>query len=328
MKRQHLVLTGKMIGGALLIAWLVRSGTLDLGALSVYFERPALLVASLATFLCTQTLGAVRWRVLLRLGGVHLPLGRALQLAFTATFFNVLAPGNIGGDVVKAIYVARDDAPDRRTNVFVVGFLDRFIALAGLVALAGILTLARGRAVWVDPRFRQLAAAVGVLAIVTFVAPILLMVVIRRSGERLEAWTHGTTRLAALGGQLVACARLVSARPRGLLAALGLAIATHLAGIVLFSALTAAITGQDVSIFVMASIYPLGILTMVLPISYAGFGVGHVAFDQLFAMIGLTGGATVLNVYLIGQIIPCLFGVIPYLSLKRQAAPLPDRSAA
>lgn len=317
-----------MVVGALLIAWLVRSGTLDFGALSVYFERPALLVASLAIFLCTTVMGALRWRVLLRLAGVHLPLRRALQLTFTATFFNVVAPGNIGGDVVKAIYVARDHAPDRRTNVFVVGFLDRFIALAGLVALAGILTLARGRAVWADPRLRQLAVALGVLALVTFVAPILLIVAIRRSGHRLEAWTRGTTRLAAFSGQLVACARLVSARHRGLLAALGLAIAIHLAGIVLFSALTGAITGQEVPISVMASIYPLGILSMVLPISYAGFGVGHVAFDQLFAMIGLAGGATVLNVYLIGQIVPCLLGVIPYLTLRRQAARASDRSAA
>ena len=100
---------------------------------------------------------------------------------------------------------------------------------------------------------------------------------------------------------------------------------THLAGIVLFAALATAIIAQDVSITSLASVYPLGMLSMVLPISYAGFGVGHVAFDQLFAMIGLTGGATVLNVYLIGQTVPCLVGVVPYLTLKREA-PLPTES--
>ncbi len=35
----------------------------------------------------------------------------------------------------------------------------------------------------------------------------------------------------------------------------------------------------------------------------------------------MTGGATVLNVYLIGQTVPCLFGVIPYLTLRREAPP-------
>ena len=66
----------------------------------------------------------------------------------------------------------------------------------------------------------------------------------------------------------------------------------------------------------------LGMLSVVLPISYAGFGVGHVAFDQLFALCGMTGGATVLNNYLIGQTVPCLVGVVPYLALRREAAPM------
>jgi len=56
---------------------------------------------------------------------------------------------------------------------------------------------------------------------------------------------------------------------------------------------------------------------MILPISPAGLGVGHVAFDRLFSMIGLHDGATVFNVYLIGQLTPCLLGVIPYLALRR-----------
>ncbi len=88
--------------------------------------------------------------------------------------------------------------------------------------------------------------------------------------------------------------------------------------------LATAITGQDIAVSTLASVYPLGMLTLVLPISYAGFGVGHVAFDQLFTLVGLTGGATVLNAYLISQVVPCLFGVIPYLTLRRQAAPIDE----
>jgi uncharacterized protein (TIRG00374 family) len=320
MTRQTVVFVGKVIIAALLIGWLVRSGTLDFGALSVFFERPALLVANLAVFSFTTVLGALRWRLLLRLTDVRLPVGRAIQLAFTAAFFNVVAPGNIGGDVVKSIYVARELAPERRTSVFVIAFLDRFLALAGLVAVAAVLTFARGRTVWDDPRARQLGTAVAALVIATFVAPSVLLLVIRRSGTRLDAWTQGTTRIGKLFGQLVASARLVSAGPRTLLVALGLAIVTHLAGIVWFSTLASAITAQDIPVSSMTSVYPLGILTMMLPVSYAGFGVGHVAFDQLFAMVGLAGGATVLNVYLIGQTVPCLVGVLPYLTLKRDAA--------
>jgi len=324
MSRQTLIVVGKVIVGALLIGWLVRSGTLDFSKLAVYFEKPALLAGNLAVFAFTTVLGALRWRLLLRLAGVTLPVGRAMQLAFTAVFFNVVAPGNIGGDVVRSIYVAREVAPERRTSVFVIAFLDRFLALAGLVAVAAALTFARGGTVWEDPRLRGLTSAVALLVVVTFVAPILVLAILRRSGERQGGWTQGTTRLGKIFGQLVASARLISAGPRALLVAFGLAIATHLAGIGLFATLATTLTAQDVSISSLASVYPLGMLSMVLPISYAGFGVGHAAFEQLFAMIGLSGGANVLNVYLIGQTVPCLFGVIPYLTLRREAAPLVD----
>jgi hypothetical protein len=85
---------------------------------------------------------------------------------------------------------------------------------------------------------------------------------------------------------------------------------------------------QHVAVTQMAAVYPLGMLSVLLPISYAGFGVGHLAFEKLFTMVGLTNGANVLNVYLIGQIVPCLSGVIPYLMLKRDATPPTEAEAA
>lgn len=314
----------KLLVGVGLIAWLLRSGTLDFGALSLFFQRPGLLVANLVVFAVTTVLGGLRWRLLLRLAGVHLPVGRALQLAFTAVFFNVVVPGNIGGDVIKSVYVAREVGSDKRAAVYVIAFLDRLIALAGLVAVAAVLTLARGSAAWASHDGQELTVAIGLLVLGTFGAPIVLLLFLRRS-RRVDSWISGPSLVSRILKQLVAAARLIASGPRALAIALGLAIVTHLAGIVLFAALATAIIAQDVSITSLASVYPLGMLSMVLPISYAGFGVGHVAFDQLFAMVGLSGGATVLNVYLIGQTVPCLFGVVPYLTLKREA-PVPTAS--
>ena len=84
-----------------------------------------------------------------------------------------------------------------------------------------------------------------------------------------------------------------------------------------FTILTRAATGQEAPISSVATVFPLGLLTLVIPISPAGMGVGHVAFDRLFTAIGLTGGATVFNMFILGQMVPCLFGVIPYLLMRR-----------
>jgi len=47
----------------------------------------------------------------------------------------------------------------------------------------------------------------------------------------------------------------------------------------------------------------------------------------LFEAIGLSGGATVFNVYLLGQIVPCLLGIFPFLTLRRRGE-LPTEAEA
>lgn len=312
----------------LLVGWLVHADTLDFAALGLFLEAPHLLIADLAALAFAVLLGALRWRLLLRLVDVRLPLGRALQLHLTGLFFNIVIPGNIGGDVVKSIYVARDVEPAQRPGVFLIAFVDRVMGVASLVVLALIVTLLQGPAAWETPARRELAIGVAILAAVTFAAPILVLALVRRIGSRGARRAEDAAPVAGLAGRLVASARLAATRPGMLLAALGLAIALHVTGLGLFATLTAAITAQDASVAGVASVYPVGMLTLVVPISYAGIGVGHVAFERLFAIIGLGGGATVFNVFLIGQTTPCLLGALPYLALRRGAAPPTEAEAA
>lgn len=316
---------------ALLVGWLVHAGTLDFAALGLFIEAPHLLIADLAVLAFAVLLGALRWRLLLRLVAVRLALGRALQLHLTGLFFNIVIPGNIGGDVVKSIYVARDVEPARRPGVYLIAFVDRLMGVGSLVVLALIVTLVQGRAAWEAPPRRELALGVVILAAVTFAAPILVLALVRRSGaraDRAERESPGAPPAAGLAGRLVAATRLAAARPGMLLAALGLAVALHVAGLGLFAMLTAAVSAHGTSLAAVASVYPVGMLTLVIPISYAGIGVGHVAFERLFEIVGLGGGATVFNVFLIGQTTPCLFGALPYLALRRGAAPPTEAEAA
>jgi hypothetical protein len=326
-RRRLLIFAGKVAVAGLLVGWLLRSGALDFAALGLLFERPELLAGTLGVFALAAGVGALRWRLLLELADVRLSVGRALQLQLTGFFFNVVIPGNIGGEIVKSVYAARQAPPAKRPTVFLIAFVDRLLGIAGLIAVAFVVTLLRGGAAWDAPRLRELSGAVVVLAVVTFGVPLVLLAILRRSGDRLAGWPGGTTRLARVLGQLVAAVRLVAAGPRLLIAALGLSLVVHVAAMALFAALATAITSQDVPVTALASVFPLGMLTVVLPISPAGIGVGHVAFDHLFGLIGLGGGATVFNVYLIGQIAPCLVGVIPYLALRRAAA-LPTEAEA
>ncbi len=314
----------KLIVAAALITWLVRSGSLKFGALDVFIKRPLLLAGSLTLSGLGVAAGAVRWMVLLRIAKVRMPFWRALQLQATALFFNLAIPGGVGGDVIKSAYAAREAAPAMRPTIFIVAFVERLLGLGGLVLVAGVVILLRGEAISHDSQLRGLAVAVAGIAAVTLLGPIVFIGVVRHAGARLETWTSGPSRFAKLAGLLVSSARLVSAGPKELATALIISMTLHAMSMAFFTVLAVAITAQDVSYSATASIFPLGILTIVVPISPGGIGVGHAAFDKLFAMIGVTGGASVFNAYLVAQVLPSLLGVFPYLALRRSNALPPE----
>lgn len=74
----------------------------------------------------------------------------------------------------------------------------------------------------------------------------------------------------------------------------------------------------------MATVFPLGMLTAALPIAPGGLGVGHVAFEQLFNMIGITGGANTFNLFVLSLLALNLIGVVPYLRMKKRHQEIPN----
>lgn len=311
----------KVIVAAALLTWLLRSGNLDFRVLGLLVERPLLGAANLGLFAFVLAVSTLRWQVLLAVAGVRTPYPWLLRLQSAAVFFNFVIPGNVGGDLLKTYYVARDVEPEKRASILLISFVDRIVGLAALLILASIVVLVRGSAVLGDPQLRPLAYPVLLLGSAAVVGPTVLIVIMRKAGHHLDAWTGGTTKFAKLFNQLVAGLRLLSGSPSRLFAVLGLGMVAHASAMGMFTLLASAITGADVPFSSVATIFPLGILTVVLPISPAGMGVGHVAFEKLFATAGITGGANVFNVYLIGQFAPNLLGVLPYLTLRRQGLP-------
>jgi hypothetical protein len=107
--------------------------------------------------------GAVRWRLLLRVQGIHITLLESLRLTYIGWFFNNWLPGATGGDFVKAYYIATQT--HHKAEAVTVVFLDRFLGLVsvcivGAVALSVSLT---------DPRVRVAQIVMG-----TFMAGVLV----------------------------------------------------------------------------------------------------------------------------------------------------------
>jgi len=315
---KRFVSIGLKLGIALLlVGWLVRSGSLDFGALRILIERPSILALNMAVWLtCSVILSTTRWLLLLRLAHVHVPFFRALSLQLTAVFFNVVVPGNVGGDVIKALYVAREAPPESKTTILLVVFVERILGLAGLVTLGGSMMVLGHSPANALPELRAVKATLGLLALGFLLAPVIGVGVMRVWGAQIAGISKGSSRLSQIIQRLLEAARLLSRRTRILALALLISVTMHAVSVFYFTQLTEAIRNAPCDFTSVATVFPIGLLSLVLPISLAGIGVGHVAFEKLYAAIGLSQGATIFNVYLLGQLAPCVLGVIPYLFLR------------
>ena len=120
-------------------------------------------LAAVGAMMLQSPLGAVRWRMLLAVQGIHITLWESLRLTYIGWFFNNWLPGATGGDFVKAYYIAAQT--HHKPEAVTVVFLDRFLGLIA-VCLIGAVAVAASLN---DPRVRLAQIVVG-----TFMAGVIV----------------------------------------------------------------------------------------------------------------------------------------------------------
>jgi glycosyltransferase 2 family protein len=86
-------------------------------------------------------LGVVRWQIILKVHGLQMPLGRTTEISLIGHFFNSFLLGSVGGDLLKAYYVARE-THHKKTEAVVTVAVDRIIGLFSMLILACAMMLA------------------------------------------------------------------------------------------------------------------------------------------------------------------------------------------
>ncbi len=130
----------RQFGSVLLVSVIV--WRLDWGQVRSAFTSldVRLWLAALGVYLLAQIASALRWLVLARPLGLSGGLGRYTAFYFIGMFFNLVLPTSVGGDVVRAWYLARQAGPapaaGRRTAAFLSVLADRANGLAVLIVLA------------------------------------------------------------------------------------------------------------------------------------------------------------------------------------------------
>ena len=138
----------------LLLKILVSAGLLVYFFTRIHIERfvqtfaqadLSIIVVVLLVYLLSQFVGAVRWMVLARPLGFKTPLKVLVDYYLVGMFFNLFAPGTVGGDVSRIYYLARDGEENLNKRLggatmhaAVSVFIDRVIGMAVLVWLGAL----------------------------------------------------------------------------------------------------------------------------------------------------------------------------------------------
>jgi uncharacterized protein (TIRG00374 family) len=90
--------------------------------------------AALGLYFVSQLVFVLRWCVLLRVQSIKIEFWLAVRLHFLGLFYNNCLPSSVGGDFVRAWYVAKHT--DKKLPAALSVFVDRVVGLAGLIIMA------------------------------------------------------------------------------------------------------------------------------------------------------------------------------------------------
>ncbi len=236
-----------------------------------------LVVALCLSYSVVYLLVAVRWKLLLRAQGMKFGVGQLLRLNFIGMLFNNIMLGSLGGDVVKAYFVAQ--RTERKAAAVLTVFLDRMLGLVALATLCAVGTVTNLG----QPQFRLLFLQLTVLMLlVVGGAAVFLSRRLRRffHVERILRWLPFRRTVGEIDRALF----IYRDRKQTLLAGFLLSIAVHL-GVVTVNWALGWNLGLDARLTHYFSLVPVALFMAALPISISGWGVREWTYALLFSRL-------------------------------------------
>ncbi len=260
-------------------------------------------------------LAFLRWCILARAAELKMPIFDAFRLGFIGNLFNLVIPGAVGGDVVKAAYFMREQK-SRKTRAVASIALDRVIGLLGLFLLA----LVAGLLGWgrLDGPMRKLVMVVigltfGVVVVLSIAfSPALFQILHRRLQSK--------RKLANLLSELAVMGTAYRSRPAALAGALGLACVTHVLNVFSFYFVSRAMFDALPSISSHFLIVPLVLFSTAIPLPFGALGVSEAISLVLFRLVENESGAVALMGFRVLQYIGCLPSLVVYLANRGSLA--------
>lgn len=311
----------KVAFAAAIIYWLLSKGHLDFSLISASLHHPWNWAIALGLIVTNFFLTSWRWKLLLEIKAPKsLPFGRITALTWIGMFFSTVLPGAVTGDVIKLVY-ARDLDPHLNKSYLLTSILlDRLLGMFGLLMVMGLFSIISYSELLKfgpDMHFQLLVNFAIFAGMIFFFSTIFIphhwqffilrhIEKIPKLGEKLKKlleqfWLIGRSRKT-----VIACTAMSGLSQMG--------------NVFAFWILTVPFYNVPVSFFHAITFIPIGLISVAIPISPSGLGVGHAMFQALFGMVDITNGASLFNLFFLATFGINILGVLPYLFLKKKTS--------
>jgi len=245
------------------------------------------LLAGELIFLTALVTTFIRWYLLVRVIEPKFTLRAAFLLGFIGNVFNLVIPGAVGGDLIKAAYLVRMQI--KKTQAVASMVIDRILGLLGLFVLASIAGAFAWSGAPTDVR-RLIAAAWTALAVGLIVLAVIFSQALSRMFPQLMT---KRSRLGLIASELREMSRTYRGRLDVVAKALVLATFNHGLNVVAFFLVGLMLYGDNMPTtlaqhFLMV---PLTLFTMAVPLPFGALGLTEEVGDQLFKLVGHPSGA-------------------------------------
>ena len=313
-----------------LLYFVVNSGKLDVKQLGIFIQKPQIALLGIAMIFNWYGLTYFRWRLLLKSQGIEIPFKLAFQLGMLGQFFMTFAPGTLGGDVAKGLYICRR-YPSRKMRALSSVMVDRAIGLFAILSLGALsFLLGRSHISALDGALIPLLVTLGYLLCAILVVGMGVLLFMPKVAKFLAFLSARYPDFSYLRKHLSEARKVLQQYANKLpylWGALGISFVCHSMAVGVLYLLANSMFGAppwgdlEGSSFYLASI--LGLTAMALPIAPLGLGVGQVAFASVFLALGVTNeafGAGIVTALQVLSLTVNLTGSIFFLTHKAEVA--------
>jgi uncharacterized protein (TIRG00374 family) len=312
-----------------IIAWLLgRIEAEQWAVLSEQSKNFPLLGAAMVVAFFALTLSMLRWGLLVRCNGIPLGYIEALRLGAIGFLLSFVSVGSVGGDLFKAVFLARR-SPGKRIEALASVAVDRGVGLYGLL-LVGVFVLFVA-----PPRDNEQIRTISWSAAAMAVAGTVVLATLILGGRGIDKMLRKLAERKWLGPVVHAIAdplRIFHTHPWQFFASVVISICVHILLSVSIYLIAIALFADAPSLGDHLIIVPIGMLASALPVTPAGIGVLEATIAWLYEIIPKSptnaSGTLVALVFEIVKILLALVGMLFYWSSRREVKATIDEAQA